>query len=95
MLLQIIIRYLFGPKKNEGMEVVQGLSHNDFLLVATPVRGIDRGKLTYGEHGITITSTEHESKTATIQGEKRIKFLIFAMIEVARQMKKHKPRQKK
>ncbi len=89
MLWQIITRYLFGPKKEEGMEVVQGLSPNDFLFVAAPIRGIDRGKLTYGEHGLTLTGTEYGAKTVTVQGEKRIKFLVFAMIEVARQMKKH------
>ena len=89
MLWQIIKRYLWGPKKDDGIEVIQGLSPKDFSVVATPIRGIDRGKLVYGEHGLFITSSERGGPTANVKGEKHIELIIFAMIEVARQTRKH------
>jgi len=98
MLFKLICRYLFGTRDNR----LEFLDESDYVLpdlgsgepkivfVAAPIRGIDRGKLTFGQEGMTITSTEYEGGTIKIQGEKRITFLAFAMVDVLRLMKKCK-----
>jgi hypothetical protein len=107
MLWKILLYLISGRKRffrNRQFEIIDhsnyvmpdlGSGEVKLVFVASPLPGVDRGRLEYSENAIRITNTKRNSSSIVIEGERRIEFLMFALIEAVRNMKENKKRKKK